>query len=199
MLFWFSLFGSSAKSIQWVDQIVVIVNQDVVTQRDVDDASRQIKLQTSKADLKTIDIKQIAIDSLVQQRLLKQAAENMQITVSEQTIDDQVAKLASVNKMSTDQFYKAIAKEGVPKSTLRATIKDGLLVDTLAQQVLRDQIEVTNDEIKSLLVHNKMPLTESNRQDARNFITNAKQQEFLSSIVQDLKNRAYIEYRSKPY
>ncbi|MCV2509428.1 MAG: SurA N-terminal domain-containing protein, partial [Neisseriaceae bacterium] len=199
VLLGFGLLSANAAPVQWVDQIVVVVNQDVITQRDINDISNQIRAQVPKSELKKIDVKQVAIDNLIQQRLLKQAAENMQIKISEKEIDAEVEKIAASNKLTSEQFYKAIAREGVPKSMLRATVKDNLMVDALAKEVSQGQIEVTEAEIEALLNQNKMPATEQNKQDARNFIENAKQQEILSSIVQDLKNRAYIEYREKPY
>ncbi|QRN41370.1 MAG: hypothetical protein GKC53_04390 [Neisseriaceae bacterium] len=199
VLMGFGLLSANAASVRWVDQIVVVVNQDVITQRDINDISHQIVAQVPKSELKKIDVKQVAIDNLIQQRLLKQAAENMQVTVSEKDIDAEVAKIATSNKMTPEQFYKAISREGVPEAMLRATIKDNLMVEALAKEVSKGQIEVTETEIEALLNQNKMPVTQKNKEDARNFIANRKQQEILSGIVQDLKNRAYIEYREKPY
>lgn len=43
-----SLSMMAASPIQWVDRIVVVVNNDVITQRDIEDISTRIKRSSCK-------------------------------------------------------------------------------------------------------------------------------------------------------
>ena len=84
-----SLSMMTANPVQWVDRIVVVVNNDVITQRDIEDISTRIARSLPKNEagkVSAMDIEKMAIGNLIQERLLKQAAENIKIKVSEEDL-----------------------------------------------------------------------------------------------------------------
>ncbi|MFH4354495.1 MAG: SurA N-terminal domain-containing protein [Neisseriaceae bacterium] len=194
-----SLSNIQAAPVTWADQIVVVVNKDVITQRDIEDISHQIRIHVPPAQLKKMDIQQVAINQLIQQRLLKQAAENLQVEITEKEIDNEILKLAEANHLSVETFYTKIEKEGVPKATLRNTIKDNLSVAHLAESLVQEQVKASPEEVNSLLQSRHLPLTEENKKQASNFIARSKQEQILASFAEEMKKKAYIEYRKKPY
>ena len=197
-----SLSMMTANPVQWVDRIVVVVNNDVITQRDIEDISTRIARSLPKNEagkVSAMDIEKMAIGNLIQERLLKQAAENIKIKVSEEDIDQEISKLAKEKNMDVARFYQQIEKEGVSKALLRKTIRDNLMVTHLVKSVSGGGPNVSDQEIQQLLQQNHMPTNQQNIAQARQYIIQAKNQQLLGSILQEMQKAALIEYRKKPY
>ena len=146
-----------------------------------------------------MDIEKMAIGNLIQERLLKQAAENIKIKVSEEDIDQEISKLAKEKNMDVARFYQQIEKEGVSKALLRKTIRDNLMVTHLVKSVSGGGPNVSDQEIQQLLEQNHMQANQQNVAQAKQYIIQAKNQQLLGSILQEMQKAALIEYRKKPY
>ncbi|PZU04192.1 MAG: hypothetical protein DI619_03555 [Francisella sp.] len=197
-----SLSMMTANPVQWVDRIVVVVNNDVITQRDIEDISTRIARSLPKNEagkVSAMDIEKMAIGNLIQERLLKQAAENIKIKVSEEDIDQEISKLAKEKNMDVARFYQQIEKEGVSKALLRKTIRDNLMVTHLVKSVSGGGPNVSDQEIQQLLEQNHMQANQQNVAQAKQYIIQAKNQQLLGSILQEMQKAALIEYRKKPY
>ena len=197
-----SLSMMTANPVQWVDRIVVVVNNDVITQRDIEDISTRIKRSLPKNEagkVSAMDIEKMAIGNLIQERLLKQAAENIKIKVSEEDIDQEISKLAKEKNMDVARFCQQIEKEGVSKALLRKTIRDNLMVTHLVKSVSGGGPNVSDQEIQQLLEQNHMQANQQNVALAKQYIIQAKNQQLLGSILQEMQKAALIEYRKKPY
>lgn len=190
---------SQAANVQWVDKIAVIVNNDVITERDIQDISNQFKASASGKQLTGVNIREVATDNLISERLLKQAAENMQLTISDQEIDQQIRKVATANHLTVAQFLAEIKREGVGEQRLKQTMKENLLVQKLVTATAQDQAQVSDEEVAAFLQEKKLTPTEQNKEKVQQFILSMKEQQILQSIAQDLKKSAYIEFKKKPY
>lgn len=190
---------SQAANVQWIDRIAVIVNNDVVTERDIQDISNQLKASTSAKQLAGINTRQIATDNLIKERLLKQAAENMQLKISDQEIDQQIHKVAAANHLTSAQFLAEIKREGVGEDRLKQTIRDNLLVQKLTEATAQDQTQVSDEEVRAFLQEKNLAPIEKNKEGVRQLIHSNKEQQVLESIAQDLKKSAYIQFKQKPY
>lgn len=190
---------SQAANVQWVDKIAVIVNNDVITERDIQDISNQLKASASGKQLTGVNIREVATDNLISERLLKQAAENMQLTISDQEIAQQIRKVATANHLTVAQFLAEIKREGVGEQRLKQTMKENLLVQKLVTATAQDQAQVSDEEVAAFLQEKKLTPTEQNKEKVQQFILSMKEQQILQSIAQDLKKSAYIEFKKKPY
>ena len=188
---------SQAANVQWVDKIAVIVNNDVITERDIQDISNQLKASASGKQLTGVNIREVATDNLISERLLKQAAENMQLTISDQEIDQQIRKVATANHLTVAQFLAEIKREGVGEQRLKQTMKENLLVQKLVTATAQDQAQVSDEEVAAFLQEKKLTPTEQNKEKVQQFILSMKEQQILQSIAQDLKKSAYIEFKKK--
>ena len=190
---------SQAANVQWVDKIAVIVNNDVITERDIQDISNQLKASASGKQLTGVNIREVATDNLISERLLKQAAENMQLTISDQEIAQQIRKVATANHLTVAQFLAEIKREGVGEQRLKQTMKENLPVQKLVTATAQDQAQVSDEEVAAFLQEKKLTPTEQNKEKVQQFILSMKEQQILQSIAQDLKKSAYIEFKKKPY
>lgn len=140
---------AAADNIRAVDSIAAVVDDRVITRQDVQYQMRQIKRGGKTGDEQAV--RQQALLELVNQSLLAQAAERSGMQVTEAEVDAEVARLAGVQKLSTDAFYRRLAREGVNRSLLRRTLADRLLVDKMRHSVTLEKGRVTDAEVAAAI------------------------------------------------
>lgn len=197
----FSIASSKTVSskVKWVDRIVMVVNDDVVTERDLNDMMFNIKKQNpEQIKINNKQLKQAAMQRLLEEKLLIQFAKNRGISASEEEVNKQISNIASYRKMTVAKLYELISKEGVDKKSLHDTIANNLIVE----KVLNDYLPVqsaTEDEVKELLTKNKAPITKDNYNKAFLFINRQKFQQSYLELIESLKSSAYVKINDKPY
>ncbi|WP_066569723.1 peptidylprolyl isomerase [Snodgrassella sp. CFCC 13594] len=148
--------AAQAAGVQSVDSIVAVVNNDAITQQELNWATSQARAQLpkgSKAD--GAAVRQQALLQLVNQSLLVQAAKRNGVSASEADIDAEVVRIAASKKITVDQLYHQIAKEGVGKNTLRRTIGENILAQKVADSEAMSKGQVTEAEIDDAIARAK--------------------------------------------
>ncbi|MDO5687086.1 MAG: peptidylprolyl isomerase [Neisseria sp.] len=144
--------GMAQAKVEWVDRIAVIVNQDVITERDISDMSNNLKSTLPKGEKPSAEaLRQAAVDQLIDKKLVLQIAQLNNITASDAEIDQMVEQIAQGQGISTEQVYAAIAKEGVPREVLRKTIAENIVVSKITQQEIAASSQATNEEVARFL------------------------------------------------
>jgi peptidyl-prolyl cis-trans isomerase SurA len=137
-----------------LDRIVAVVNDDVILQSELDDAVRSIQQQYAgnPAQLPPIDVlRRQVLDRLVLMRLQVQKADEQGIHIADADVDQAVAGVAQQNRMSPDQLRAAVEQQGGSFAAFRSQLADQLTVQRLHDNVVRDQVSVTDGEINNLL------------------------------------------------
>ncbi|MBB3227661.1 peptidyl-prolyl cis-trans isomerase SurA [Luteibacter sp. Sphag1AF] len=139
-----------------LDRIVAVVEEDVILQSELDQAMNAIVQQyaSNPGQLPPRDVlaRQV-LDRLILMKLQVQKAEDQGIRVSDADIDAAVGNVAQQNKMSVDQLQAAVNQQGGPGSfaAFRKQIGDQILAQKLHENVVRDQVTVTDAEVNNLL------------------------------------------------
>lgn len=190
----------ASNSIKWVDRIVIVVNNDVITERDLSDMMFNIEKQVPKnKKLDPKDLKTAAMQRLLEEKLLIQLAQNRDITTSDEEIDDQVENIAHARKISVAKVYELIDEEGVDKQSLRNTISNNIIIDKVLNQLLPATTPATADEINTLLIQNHIPINAENEEQAAIFIRKQKSQQSYVNLIEQLRSAAYIKVNDQPY
>ncbi|MBQ9182510.1 MAG: peptidylprolyl isomerase [Neisseriaceae bacterium] len=146
-----------AKEVRWVDRIVVIVNQDIITERDINDTIGNLKATMPKGQTPNNDeLRQAAIEQLIDKKLILQTAKRMNIAANEAEIQSQIAQIAQSQNMSVEKLYQAIAKEGVKKDALHKTIAENIAIEKTTAQYMAD-VKVTDSDVQQFLAQNNFP------------------------------------------
>ncbi len=137
-----------------IDHIVAIVNEDVVTRQELDDA---IKTATERLQLQGIQIpdhntlQNQVLESIVIKRIQLQHAKDVALSVSESEIDETIRRIADDNKLSLPEFYAALEKDGIPNKKFRDEIRDEMIMARLKEREVKHQVNVTEGEVDNFL------------------------------------------------
>lgn len=120
----------------------VTVNGTVITRYEV-----QQRLDFLKALRQPGDLPTQAIDGLISDRLQADAAKKLGVTVSDDDIRGGMAEFAGRANLTTDQFLKAVAENGVEPETFRDFVRSGLMWRAALRAQFGGHINVTDAEI----------------------------------------------------
>ena len=150
------LFANAfAQSVQPIDHIVAVVNEDVVLQSELDRATSNVLTQYSKqpnGQLPPADIlrKQV-LERLILIRLQVAQAAQQGIRVSDQDVDEALANVASQNRMTPDQLRANLAHDGVDFADFRDSLRDEIAIQRLRQRYAQTSVSVSDAEVDAAM------------------------------------------------
>jgi peptidyl-prolyl cis-trans isomerase SurA len=137
-----------------VDRIVAVVNDEVITQNDLNDrvalVVRQFQRQGGQlppADVLSRQILERMINDLVQIQLAKETG----IRVDDATLDRTIARIAQENKLSVRDFRAALERDGIKYPRFREDIRNEIVVARLREREVENAVVVTDAEIETEL------------------------------------------------
>ncbi|WP_456966885.1 peptidylprolyl isomerase [Luteibacter sp. HA06] len=137
-----------------LDRIVAVVNDDIILQSELDEATTAIVKQyaANPAQLPPHDVlaRQV-LDRLILMKIQVQQAGEQNIKVSDQDIDQAANNVAQQNKMSPEQLRAAVEQDGYSYAAFRQQLSDQITAQKLHESVVRDQVNVTDTEVNNML------------------------------------------------
>mgnify|MGYP001764963660 FL=1 len=144
----------TTRSVQSIDHIVAIVNEEVITRNELDEVIRTTvkQLQKQGVQLPPSDIieKQL-LERTIMNRAQLQRAKEVGITVSDTELDQTIRKIAKENNLSMDEFYYALQQDGMTLTEFREEIQNELLISRLKEREVNNRVTVTEGEIDNFL------------------------------------------------
>jgi len=137
-----------------VDRVVAIVNDEAITQHEVDDARRvvltQMKQQNVQPPAPDVLEKQV-LERLITERSLLQFAKETGLRVDDTQIERAIQRIAQDNKLSTEDFKKALAAEKITYAKYRDDIRSELVVQRLREREIESRLTVSDAEVDHYL------------------------------------------------
>ena len=145
-----NLLASNTTNEQLLDQIIAVVNDDIITQSELDHAlvitkKQFMQHQTSPPNEK-IFIKKV-LEKLIYQKLQFQLVKRNHIQVSNDEINTAITQIATANHLSQIIFKQKLTQQGISYRMLRSRLIQQLLISKLQQQVLQNNISITKSDI----------------------------------------------------
>lgn len=153
-----SIYAQSL-SIEPLERIVAVVEDDVILQSELDRAVATILSQYARnpQQLPPRDIlERQVLDRLIMVKLQVQRAESTGIRIGDIEVDQALAHLAQQNKMTVGQLRTSIEQDGLSFEGFRKTMREELTMQKLRQRVMQNRINVTDSEIDILLASNSL-------------------------------------------
>jgi len=146
-------FSQTANS-QPLDGVYAIVNDDVITQQEFEQAKSAVvsQLNSSRTPLPSTTIldRQI-LERLILERLQLQVAQRRGIQVSEEQLDQAISGIATRNKMTVQQLQRRLLEQKRSYTQFRRGIRKKLMIQDLLNLVIRNKLQVTTEEIDDFL------------------------------------------------
>ena len=137
-----------------IDRILVIVNDDVITETELANRLAETKKQLTLEKIKTPPddiLRKQLLDRMVLERLQLQLAVQTGIRVGESEVDQAIETIARRNNLSVENFRKALAKSGMDAAAYRAQTRDQLTIQQLLEREINNRVNVTDSEVSHFL------------------------------------------------
>ena len=135
-----------------VEQIVAVVNDEVITQSELNDMVEPVYAQLKhkldgQALLEKLDeVRRDMLGQLVDERLIFQAAKKEKIEVTDQEVDDKLGEVKT-KFGSEDEFNEALASQGLGADDLRKKYREQLMARKLISREISAKVFVSPSEI----------------------------------------------------
>lgn len=139
---------------RFLDRIVVVVDDEVITQREVDEVLqntfRQLERQGTPLPRRDILEKQI-LERLILKRIQLQRARELGLAVSDSEVEQTLRRIAQENDLSMEAFRQTLQNEGTDIQSLREEIREEILMVRLKEQEVNSRVNVTESEIDNFI------------------------------------------------
>lgn len=143
-----------------VDRIVAIVNDEILTEQDIQNYKIQLKKGKFVDDLLISDKeallkdKKALVEHMINERLIESEVKRNDLSVTVEKVDQEINKIASGNRMSRAELIQALKKEGISFSDYQHFMKQRLERQALIQKMISSKIKITDDEIQNYYMNN---------------------------------------------
>lgn len=136
------------------DHIVAVVNQELVTAVELDRRQAQIRQQALRSGQPVppaAQLRQQALDSLVEERVIVTHARDQGWRIEEVEIDRAVQSVAQQNQLTLDQLRQRLAVEGLDLARFRANLRDQIAMERTREREVIARIVVGDEDIDKAL------------------------------------------------
>lgn len=146
-----SMFIPAAKPI---DHIVAVVNEDVITRQELDDAVKTAVGRLQQQGVQLPDQRSLenqVLESVVMKHIQLQHAKEVGLAVGESELDETIQRIAADNKLSLPEFHAVLEKDGISYNKFRDEIRDEMIMARLKEREVKHQVNVTEGEVDNYL------------------------------------------------
>ena len=142
-----------------LDRVVAIVNDEALTQYELDEQRRTVlaQMKAQKVAPPPADVldKQL-LERLITERAVLQYAKESGVRVDDTQVERTIQRIAQDNKLTPDEFRQALAKEGVPYAKYREEVRNEITVQRVREREVDSRINVSDAEVDAFLATQKL-------------------------------------------
>ena len=181
-----SVLMTSHLHAQVADKVLVIVNDDVITQSEFDFRLTSVNAEYAQTDrVLPDDIEKQLLDSMINDRIQIQEAERRGIDVTEIQVDEAVARFAQQQGQTVEQLEQSLGNVGQVIDRFRQTVKDSLVISRLTEFYANNRVFVPDYEIEGAMSQNKLGGNSFEYQVAHIFIQNIESNKEKAELVRE--------------
>lgn len=144
----------AAKGEQFVDGIAAVVDKDVITLRELRDASLRISGELKSRGIQVPDdqtLQHQVLQRLIMERVQRHEADRLGIRVDDAQVDQAIQTISGRNKISVAQLRAEIEKSGTTWDAYRKSLRDEIRTDRLRQRAVDSTIVISDTEVDAFL------------------------------------------------
>lgn len=137
-----------------IDHIVAVVNEDVITRQELDEA---IKMAVGRMQLQGVQIpdqhalENQVLESIITKHIQLQHAKEVGLSVGESELDETILRIAEENRLSLPEFYAVLEKDGISYNKFRDDIREEMIMARMKEREIKNQVNVTEGEVDNFL------------------------------------------------
>ncbi len=166
-LMWVSLWTlcfagwASALGGEIVDRIVAVVNDDIITYLEVQEAMSPYETQIKslgydpeKEQEMLYRVRNDIVKKLVDQKITDQEIERYKIKVSDEDINNNIEQIKASKLWTDEDFRAALEREGMTIESYREKLKEQALRSKLLNMAVRSNIVITKEDVAAYYANN---------------------------------------------
>jgi peptidyl-prolyl cis-trans isomerase SurA len=149
----FFLAAGALATEQLVDGIAAQVGTRIVLISEVLKAVQGPEAAMRKAGATEQDVAKLraeALERLIESRLVESVVARLEVTASEQEIDNTIKQIADMNGLTLEQLYASVVFHGMSRDDYRKQIKQDLERRNVVNQLLAPDVKVEERDIRAL-------------------------------------------------
>ena len=154
LLFLLLISFPSFSKIETLDRIAVIVDEGVLMESQIDFALSEIIKRYDQQNIPKPSmeiLKEQTIEKLIVDELQLQMAERAGIRISDTELNNTIARIASSNGMTLEQFISYLSTEGESYDVLRENVKKEMTIQRIQRGRVGSMINITDKEFDAFL------------------------------------------------
>jgi peptidyl-prolyl cis-trans isomerase SurA len=137
-----------------IDRIVAVVNNDVITESQLQTQIKILKNEMSQANMQIPPnkiVREKVLQQLINQILQVQIAQATGIRVSHHELNAALHRLAAQRKMTLSELYQAVQKAGWTIKSFQQQIRDQIAIEKLQHRDVAPRISISEQEVNDYL------------------------------------------------
>jgi len=137
-----------------LDSVVAIVDEDIILSSEVRDRVQQVKASATQRGMELPDdetLVQETLDRLILESIQLQLADRYGIRIPDAQLDQAMARIASQNRLTLEQFRDALTQSGQSYLQMRESLRDELAIQRVQQGSVMRDINITEREIDNFM------------------------------------------------
>ena len=137
-----------------LDRIVAVVNDEVITRRDLDERLKVVvsQLQRQNTPLPARDaLEKQVLERMVVNHVQLQYAKETGLRIDDATLEKSIGRIAEDNKITLQQMRATLEKDGVSFAKFREDIRDEIVLVRLREREVENKIQISESEIENFL------------------------------------------------
>jgi len=191
LLFFFILIISN-HSFSYEDRIIAIINDDVILESELTEKLASIRVE-NMSKLQFAKLKKDTLDILIEESLLKQAANRLGINISDIDLRNTVKQIAQSQNLTVLQLKDAVEAQNIDYLKYLDDLRRKIQIQELFRTQFTNRAYISEEELKSYLKKNslmddvnvKLNITEYLIEDESKKIDIAKINVLMSSIKEN--------------
>ncbi|NMM25771.1 MAG: molecular chaperone SurA [Glaciimonas sp.] len=150
----------NASQPQLVDAIIAVVNNEVITQQELEQRLRTVQARAVKKGINLpprAEFQHQLLEQMVLERAQMQLAKEAGIQVDDIMLDRSISRIAEQNKMTLQKFRDELEREGTAFPEFREEIRQQIVTQRLREREVDSKIQVAESEIDNYLGAEKNP------------------------------------------
>ncbi|HEV8518099.1 MAG TPA: peptidylprolyl isomerase [Burkholderiales bacterium] len=137
-----------------LDRIIAVVNDEVITRRDLDDRIKvvlsQLKQQGTPLPPSDVLEKQV-LERVIYNQVQLQYAKETGLRVEDAILEKAVNRIAEDNKITVAAMRQALEKDGVNFNKFREELRDEIIIVRLREREVDNKVQIADSEIDNFL------------------------------------------------
>jgi peptidyl-prolyl cis-trans isomerase SurA len=144
----------SVTPVRLVDRVIAIVNQDIITESELNRRERQFRENMRREGVTPPEpkvMREQVLDRMINDRVLLQRAQEVGVRVDDLTVDRSLARIADQNGLSLSGLRNQLEAEGTSFDSFRQDIRDEIILTRLRERDVDSRLQITESEVDTFL------------------------------------------------